>query len=334
MSNKAYEAITQRVLELLERGVVPWRKPWKAASDAPRSLATGKPYQGINVFVLIATAMVKGYSNPYWVTFRQAKERAVNAARAAGRVIEERSGRKGTYYVEVIDGQEELFRGGVRKGEEGTPVVFWKILEKTERVDGEDKAKKIPFLRYFTVFNVEQCDGIETPELEREREHEPLVAAERIADAYVSSGPQFRLGGDRAAYSPPLDLVMMPRPETFVSAELYYSTLFHELGHSTGHESRLNRREVMDSNLFGSEPYGQEELVAEMSAAFLGAAAGLELELDHTASYLAAWLKAIKADPKLIVHAASKAQKASDLILSALEAEEELNEEEAELAIA
>src|SRR5262245_5365590 len=233
MSKKdAYEAVTARILEALEAGIVPWHRPWKSiGGTGPTSLATGKPYQGVNVFILEATAALRGYSSRYWATFNQVKTRG----------------------------------GKVRKGETGTAIVFWKIID---RENADDERERIPFLRYFTVFNAEQCDGLEVPAEEPMPEFDPIEAAESIADG-MPNRPTVNHGGDQAYYSPGLDYVQMPLRVAFTSPQGYYTTLFHELSHSTGHSSRLHRPTLSSPAPFGTPDYSKEELVAEMAAAFL-----------------------------------------------------------------
>ena len=276
----AYKLVTDRIIEALEAGIVPWHKPWKAyGSNVPMSLSTGKAYNGVNVWTLSATAMLRGYSSAWWITFKQAKERG----------------------------------GSVRKGEKGTPVVFWKFIEKTDPATG-DVTERIPLLRYFTVFNVEQCDGIEAPVSEPMPERDPIEACEAIARGYVGS-PEVKHGGDRAYYSPALDYVQMPQMGAFDTSEHYYGTLFHELAHSTGHADRLARKSLIHPAPFGSEDYSREELIAEMAAAFLCGQAGIEVNVQHHASYIGSWLKALTNDPKLVVQAGAAASKAANLIL-------------------
>jgi antirestriction protein ArdC len=167
-------------------------------------------------------------------------------------------------------------------------------------------------LKHFTVFNLDQCEGIADPEPAATFEHDPIEAGEQIIAGY--SGPEIIHGGGRACYSPELDRVMLPERNRFETAGGYYSTAFHELAHSTGHHSRLARLEP--GAAFGSEPYAKEELIAEMSAAFLAAKAGLKDEtLEQSAAYIEGWMKAIRKDPKLVIQAASAAQKAANLIL-------------------
>lgn len=277
-------AIVERFLVALRAGTAPWLKTW--ADGLPRNLASRKAYRGINVFMLGMAADEKGYTSPYWLTFKQAKAKG----------------------------------GSVRKGEKGTQVVFWKILKRTEKAeDGSTTIKGMPLLRLYTVFNVEQCEGIEAPEAGVEREHTPCEAAERAFQTYRD---EHRIGllhsEPRAFYSPAGDFVNMPRPETFITGEAFYSTLAHELAHSTGHELRLARPGVMNATAFGSHAYGVEELTAEMASAMVLGDLGLGTEDTeaNSAAYLQSWLKAISEDPSMILKAAQAAQKAADLIMA------------------
>jgi antirestriction protein ArdC len=223
-----------------------------------------------------------GYESPYFVTYRQAQK----------------------------------LGGHVKRGERGCPVVFWKILDADE-----EEQRRCPILRYYTVFNVAQTEGLDVPTIDvTRREHSPIHTAERIA-TNMPNAPVLKLGHARASYSPPEDVVKMPRPEVFESDEAYYATLFHELTHSTGHSSRLDRK--LDSQLaaFGSADYCREELVAEMGASFLCGQAGIvDQQLDQSAAYIAGWLKQFQNDKRLVVTAAAQAQKAADYILGSLEA--------------
>jgi antirestriction protein ArdC len=284
MKNDAFQVITDRIVGLLEKGIVPWQKPWQGGEMMPRNLVSKKGYRGANVFLLHAMS----FNSPFWLTFNQARE----------------------------------LGGCVKKGERACPVVFWKWLEAD--APGEPTGtKNVPFLRYYSVFNVAQCEGIppdKIPDLKgSERAHSPIVEAERIV-ADMPKKPEIRHGGGRACYSPSFDRVEMPQPETFRSGQDYYSVLFHELTHSTGHQSRLSRKGVASSegewSAFGSTPYAREELVAEMGAAFLAGHAGIvERTIENSAAYVQSWLQRLKDDSKLVVQAAAQAQKAADFIL-------------------
>jgi antirestriction protein ArdC len=226
------------------------------------------------------------YTSPYWLTFKQAQE----------------------------------LGGHIRKGEKACPVVFWKWLD----LERDGQKERVPFLCYYSVFNVAQCEGIEAhvPSVTgATREHSPLEAAERIVQG-MPKRPVIKRGQAQAFYSPADDYVGMPSPEQFRTGEDYYSVLFHELTHSTGAECRLNRKGVSGTDgqwsAFGSQSYSKEELVAEMGAAFLCGHAGIvERTIENSASYIANWLSKLKDDAKLVVQAAAQAQKAADFILDA-----------------
>jgi antirestriction protein ArdC len=268
-----YEIVTNQMIAKLEAGVIPWRRPW--TSEAPMNLCSGRPYRGINTFLL----GLCGYASPYWLTFRQAKERG----------------------------------GSIRKGEHATTVVFWKWMKAETETPDEETLSHAPVLRYYNVFNVEQCDNIVAPA------GRPPVNPIASADAIVAGmpNPPKRMQADKAFYRPSTDTVAMPDMNCFHDAQGFYATLFHELTHSTGHALRLNRPGIMEKAAFGSDEYGKEELVAEMGTGMLCAIAGINNEqiVDNSAAYLANWLKAIKEDSRLVVLAAAQAQKAADHIL-------------------
>ncbi len=279
---KVYQIVTDRIVQLLEQGTVPWHKPWSGgAAGWPKNLTSGKPYRGVNVFMLHAA----GFDAPWWLTFKQAKDRG----------------------------------GHVRKGEKGWPVVFWKWLdvEDKDQQTGEKKAKRVPMLRYFTAFNVRQCEGVEAPAAPGAESHpfDPIESAERIVGA-MPKRPDILHGEARAYYRPATDTVNMPVPERFERPAEYYSTLFHELTHATGHKSRLGRDGIENVAAFGSCDYSKEELVAEMGAAFLSGESGIVNEtIANSAAYVAGWLQRLRNDTRLVVTAAAQAQKAADFIL-------------------
>lgn len=292
MAFDIYAVVTDKIVAALESGTVPWRKPWAAgASGGHVSLATGKGYRGINPLLLSLTAMEKGYTSPLWGSYKQ---------------------------LAALGGQ-------VRKGEKGTLVVFWKRLLVDNPKAGQpgQKAKKvIPMLRHFNVFNVEQADGVVLPPRFAKlvgpqvvRNEKAVIAdAEALVAEYLASGPSLSFGGDRAYFSPGQDHIQLPQRDDFDSSENFYTTLYHEITHSTGHASRLARKGLVENHFFGSAEYGYEELVAEFGAAFLSTIAGIApATIDQSASYLASWIKTIKADPKMVVRAAAAAQKAADL---------------------
>jgi antirestriction protein ArdC len=274
MSAKVYEVINNRILELLEQGTVPWRKPWNVISSMPRSLSTKKEYRGINVFLLGC----QQYSSPWWLTFNQIKERG----------------------------------GHVKQGMKASPIVFWKWLDS----DDPDDKQKVPLLRYYNVFNVEQAEWITYPEVQTEiNTFSPIEAAEQVIST-MPNKPLIQHMGNRAMYNPRSDTVTLPPQTAFQSPEEYYSTAFHELTHSTMHEDRLNRKVTGQVHTFGDEEYSKEELVAECGASFLCGHAGIEnTTIENSAAYIAGWLKALKNDRTLLIHASAQAQKASDYIL-------------------
>lgn len=278
-----YQTVTDQIIAMLEAGVVPWRSPILGRSKAghPKNMNTGKPYRGVNVFLLAFTAYAKGYGSSYWLTFNQAKDRG----------------------------------GNVRKGEKSSMVVFWKQYDTTDKDTGE--AVRVPVLRYYNVFNAEQIEGIEIPDAVKFEPiaFSPIDEAEKITNGFQGGPAVTHDGGQQAFYRPATDSVHLPEKTRFASVEEYYSTLFHELSHSTGHSSRLDR--TIDSNPkpFGSADYGKEELIAEMSAAFLCSHAGIQpAVIGNQAAYVGGWLKQIKADKKLVISAAGQAQRAADWI--------------------
>lgn len=277
-ANDVYQIVADQILTALEAGRIPWRKPWSASGMVPQNFVSKRPYNGVNV---ILTGM-QGYACPYWATFKQIKEKG----------------------------------GSVRKGEKGTTVVFWKILNKTvtDEDTGEDKIKKIFFLRYYKVFNIEQTEGIEWTKPEPKNAGEPIPACEAIVAGY-KNGPSLNHGQSAAYYRPDADSVGMPDLEMFDSEPHYYSTLFHELVHSTGHKKRCDR--FKDKSVsFGSDSYSREELVAEIGSAFLACETGIDSEeiFDNSIAYLQGWRDKIKDDPRCVVIAAGQAQKAVDHI--------------------
>lgn len=280
MNNEIYQQITDRIVELLEQGTIPWRKSWGAAAKhgiSHQNLYSKTIYRGINVLLLSAA----GFSSPYWVTF--------NHAKALG--------------------------GNVKKGSKGIKLVFWSFVEKVREKDGEDQVSWVPLLKSFTVFNVEQCEGFDCPALPTEAPtFNAIDEAEKLV-ANMPARPEIRHAQQRAFYSGAFDFVNMPKRESFTFSEEYYSTLFHELGHATGHKSRLNRPGITECHEFGDEDYSKEELVAEMTAAFLCGETGIAPKtITNSAAYIASWLRALKNDHKLVISAASAAQKAADWI--------------------
>lgn len=280
-----YEIITDRIVQEIDKGgIAPWQKPWKVNGEEPQNLMSHKAYRGINRFLLGC----QGHARPYYLSYKQA----------------------------------QALGGQVRKGEKGSPVIFWKTTEyEKENPDTHELEAHDSFiLRYYTVFNVSQIDGIDDkiPALPADsRKDIPIIdRCESVIGAWTDK-PQIAHNGYRACYRPSLDQVTMPERETFESPEFYYSVLFHELSHSTGHERRLNRKGIAELTPFGTPNYSREELVAEMGAAFLCGETGIDNRAvqANTVAYLDNWRRALKADSKAVVIAAAQAQRAADMIL-------------------
>ena len=274
---KIYEMVTDEIIKKLEQGVVPWKQPWTGGtSRVPYNYKTKKAYRGINVLLL----GLSGHNSRYWMSFKQAQE----------------------------------FGGKVKKGEKGHLCVFWKIITKEEENEnGERIEKTIPLLRYYKVFNLDQVEGIEDPDIHNCNMDEAIEEAEQIIENYQDK-PEIVSNEQSAYYNPNKDYINIPKFETFTDNSSYYSTLFHEMVHSTGHESRLGRH-INASNFFGSEDYSFEELVAELGSSFLCAQTNiLNDTIDQSASYINAWLKKLRENKKWIVQASGKAQKAVDYI--------------------
>lgn len=282
MSTDVYTVVTERMIALLEAGVTPWRKTW-GGGDVPRNLVSRKPYRGVNLLLLGSTS----FTSPYWLTFNQARQ----------------------------------LGGRVCKGAKSEMVIFWKLLDEAgdavaEKTRDARTRKRLPMLRYYRVFNVEHTEGLEEciPQGSAQP-FTPIESAARVI-AEMPQRPPIRHDEQGAFYSPSADYINLPRPETFNTADDYYAVAFHELTHATGHETRLNRPGVAGSRLaaFGSGDYSREELVAEIGSAFLCAEAGINSTLENSAAYLGAWLRVLRADSRLIVTAASAAQRAADFI--------------------
>lgn len=277
MATSVYQIVTDQILTQLQNGVVPWRKPWNTAT--PANLVSGKEYRGINPFLLAS----QGYGSRYWLTFNQAAK----------------------------------LGGSVRKGEKSSIVTFWNIGEEKLVTNSEGKTRKTKgfLLRYYRVFNVEQTEGI-AEKLGLGNSPAPIPdipQCEKIV-AQMPHAPSFEQDS-RAWYRPSTDSVGMPSKSLFHSSEEFYSTLFHELTHSTGHASRIGREGIEQLNTFGSESYSKEELIAEMGAAMLCGVTGISpATIPNSASYIQSWINKLRGDSKLLVSAASQAQKAADYI--------------------
>ena len=280
-----YTRITDKIVASLEQGVRPWMKPWSAEQAAGRITRplrhNGQPYSGINILMLWASAMEQGFAAPIWMTFKQAQELGAH----------------------------------VRKGEKGSLVVYANTITKTESDEAGNETKRdIPFMKGYTVFNVEQVEGL--PEIFYAKLAPKREGPTRIEHAelfFANTGAEIRTRGNRAYYSQDGDYIAMPPIESFNTAESYYVTLAHESIHRTKHPSRLDRD--LGRKQWGDEGYAREELVAELGSAFLCADLELTPEVrDDHASYIASWLQVLKNDKRAIFQAASHAQRAVDFL--------------------
>ncbi|TWI96829.1 antirestriction protein ArdC [Mucilaginibacter frigoritolerans] len=287
-----FAIITNRIIEQLEKQVIPWRKPWIEGGH-PQNLFNKRPYSGINTWLLGSL----GYAQNYFLTFKQLK--AVGAS--------------------------------VKKGEKGTMVVFWKKLppEQTSEDTEQQSAKTV--LRYYYVFNIAQIDHL--PEVVNipypVHPISQIGACEEIIEV-MPHCPVITHGKQAAFYDPLKDRINMPKQGSFDSVASYYGTLFHELIHSTGHQSRLNRKEIVEPSKYGSEPYSIEELTAEIGACYLNSVAGIiHDEFDNSVAYIKGWIDKLRSDKRIIVYASGQAQRATDYILNVqLNAKESIEEAE------
>ena len=271
-----YELVTNRIIAQLEKGTVPWKIPWTQAG-LPKNFVSGRPYNGINVWLLASL----GFEQNLFISFNQLK--------ALG--------------------------GNVKKGEKACPVVFWKWIDETDEKTGEVKKKGL--LRYYMVFALEQCEGIpndKKPTMEV-YDHSPDTVSEQIIEE-MPNCPKISVRGSVASYDSKKDVIKMPKRESFITSQHFYGTLFHELIHSTGHKSRLNRKGITEDVLFGSKEYAMEELIAEMGASFLTSLVGFnEIVFDNQAAYIQNWLTVLKNDKRFIIFASGRAQTAVDYIM-------------------
>lgn len=265
MNSKVAEIINERLVKSIEKGTAPWVRPWRISGVRNQNLKTKHEYTGINAMI----TAVSGFASPYWLTFNQVKE----------------------------------INGKVRTGEHGTQVVFWSFLDsKTEKMK-DGRPKQISFMRYYTIFNASQIEGIES----RVPEAPPFIPKPpSVIDSYTRSGPKVSHGGDKAFYSVSGDHVGIPAMNMFGGESQYWQTLFHELAHSTRHSSRLDR------NL----GYAKEELVAEIAACYMMNECGMEPDIEESASYLDYWMRQLREDPMLFISASSKADAACRLMLN------------------
>ena len=286
-----YSEVTNRIIAELEEGRLPWVQPWDSAAcgcTMPHNAGTARCYSGINVLILWAEVVAKGYASQRWLTYRQAE--------AAG--------------------------GSVRRGEKGTVICYadrFTPKAEAEQACGEDReARQVAFLKRFTVFNVDQCDGLPEDFTAVPTAVDPVLAIVEADALIAASRARFQIGGGEAFYSPGHYFVKVPPQAAFHEPVNWYRTALHELGHWTGHGGRLDRDQ---KGGFGSESYAKEELVAEMAAAFTCASLGIAPTVRHS-DYIASWLSVLRENDKAIFRAASQASKASDYLLAFVGAEQ------------
>ena len=274
-----YSIVTDQIIAQLEKGIIPWRRPW-TDNTIPQNLISKRPYRGINLWLL--TMLHHGQN--YFLTYKQLQE----------------------------------LGGKVKQGETGHVVVFWKSPEEqTEELPEEEHPKKPAILRYYVVFNISQCENIPEDKLPSDtaREFEPLLECENIIQT-MQNPPLIQSKENEAYYHPGKDFINMPKKKSFDSNDAYYAVLFHELIHSTGHTSRLNRIGVQQMSPFGSDLYSTEEIIAEMGSCYLTSFVGIAPKpLDNSVAYIQGWLERLKNDKRILIYAASQAQKAADYIL-------------------
>lgn len=278
MKKDIYEMVTDRIIEQLEKGYIPWQKPWTGVHDGAYNRISNKPYSLLNQMLLSKTGE--------YATFKQWTE----------------------------------LGGHIRKGEKAEIVTFWKIQQiEEENEDGEKIIKQLPLLRYYNVFHISQVEGVEPKSIDL-NELQPIEEAERIKTEYMQREHIKILEKvtDKAFYSPSLDYIQVPCKEQYQNIEEFYSTLFHEMTHSTGHKNRLDREDVKDCMYFGSENYSKEELCAELGSAFLINKLGIasSKSFNNSTAYIQSWLRVLKNDKKFIISASSRAEKAVKYILN------------------
>jgi len=279
-----YDKVNETLFEELEKGNIPWKKPWK--TGLPINFVSKREYGGWNWWMLLIIQESKGYQSNMWGSFKQIKDNG----------------------------------GTVKKGEKSTMVYFWKIYEVHNPLKSAEKGKmvfdKIPLLRYYNVFNLDQTEGIKLKD--NERVQVDIPEADTLIETYSKKEARIQYGRPQAFYSPKEDYINLPHRETFTDDNEFYCTAFHEITHSTGHEKRLNRIGERDeyNHTFGSEDYSKEELIAELGASYLCAKTGiLPNVVKNNAAYIRGWLKALKNDRTLLLSAAGKAQRATEFIL-------------------
>jgi len=338
-----YQMVTDALIAALAKGTVPWHMPWKTDGTGPAypmRLSSRTAYRGVNVWLLGVQAMAMGYTSPWWGTYDQ-------IAKLCGMVEAPmmRDGKPVLYKTGKLKGKPRMHLvspdgtdRGVRKGEESTTVILNRRFTWEDKNDLDDKGKpkrKVGYtLRYYQVFNADQAEGMPERYLapgEPVTDAEPfqgIEAADKLIAGYLANGPQITHSDPRRAfYRSGPDQINVPPDEAFDSPGERYSTWLHEIAHSTGHPDRLNRKGITEFDHFGSGQYAQEELVAEITCAMLCAVTEIDGVFDNSASYIAGWLRKLRGDNKVVVHAAGQAQRAADLVRGITYEDEEGNNE-------
>jgi len=290
MSKDKYEIVTARIIENMRKGIIPWQKPWSSIGR-PMNFVSKRNYSGFNSFALMTT----NYTSPYWLTYNQA----------------------------------ENLGGNIKRGEKGTPIVYWNFF-KSKDTEDESKTNSVPFMKFFTVFNTEQTDGI-TYTNPADAVLSNLIPNHDLADEVIAAYRSREGVGlinednERAYYRVKADLINMPNRQQFKSQGNWYATYFHELGHSTGISKRLDRGLGTDTRHFGDDRYSKEELVAEFTSSILLAEFNLfdDNQFDNSTAYIQSWIKKLEDQPNLLVSASNAAFRAADLILNNVSTEEE-----------
>jgi len=277
VAKDVYTLVTDRIIELLEAGTIPWRKPW-TEQGLPQNLISKRYYRGINLMLLNSL----DFHSNLFLTWKQLK----------------------------------TISASVKKGEKGTLVVFRKMIEQEVEKNGKTSIESRSVLRYYKVFNIDQCTDIPSAFLPVESNHNEPMQEYALIASQMKDPPEILHHEDAAFYDPDKDIISMPRLESFESSEAYYGTLYHELIHSTGHSKRLNRKGIVENYDFGTEMYSEEELIAEIGACYLKSYTGIPItDLNNSASYIAEWLKVLKNNRRFIVIASGRSQQAVEYIL-------------------
>ena len=273
--NKVLDAVVSQIIERIEAtGVLPWQRPWRSANQ-PMNMEYKNAYSGLNRW----SCILAGYTSPFWLTFPQIRK----------------------------------FGGKIKKGNQHTKIMKVALIEKKRKnAQGEEEvyARWTQPVKYYKMWNLEQTEGIEAPEVADDGSFEPIKACEDVVKGFTDA-PAVVFGGSKASYNLKKDEIEIPKKEAFISPEEFYNTLFHEYAHATGHSSRLNRRTLVENANFGTETYGKEELVAELTASMLCGHCNVEQKtINNSSAYISGWLNKMRAEPRMLMASAGMAEKA------------------------